>query len=86
MNDGGPAFPTGLALTQQGNPVGGDEGMSLLDWYAGMALQGMCANPDITAAMSDQGMKPYEIRDSFASSAWAQAEEMIKERERRMKE
>lgn len=57
--------------------------MTLRDWFAGMALQGMCANPDITAAMSEQGMKPYEIRDSFASSAYAQADDTLLKREQK---
>lgn len=78
-----PAFP----IPELRNPHTGDviqqgwEGMSLRDWFAGMALQGMCANPDITSAMSEKGMKPFEIRESFASSAYAQADEMMEERE-----
>ena len=39
-NDGGPAFPLPLGSeTTQGS-----EGMSLLDYFAGHALAGMCAN------------------------------------------
>lgn len=36
IKDGGPAFPYDLVTRS---------GMSLLQWYAGMALQGMVSNP-----------------------------------------
>lgn len=39
--DGGPAF--GHAAYSVQDDFTGHPGMSLRDWYAGMALQGMCA-------------------------------------------
>jgi hypothetical protein len=65
-NDGGPAFP------------GWDEnssspilGMSLRDWFAGMALQGMLACPG-----SSGGDDAYEV------DAYRLADRMIAEREK----
>ena len=40
INDGGPAFPI-----QGGLGLNSTKGMSLRDWFAGMALQGLLANP-----------------------------------------
>ena len=39
-DDGGPAFPTGVPDYERHDD---DYGMSLHDWYAGMAMQGFCA-------------------------------------------
>lgn len=43
QDDGGPAFP----IVHQGRVSAFTiaEGMSLRDWFAAMALQGLCANP-----------------------------------------
>ena len=38
-DDGGPAFPLHLHMQ-------GAEGMTLRDYFAAMALQGLCANPN----------------------------------------
>lgn len=69
-NDGGPAFPT--AINEWPNPT---MGMSLRDWFAGMALMGSFSNPNNES-------------DSFAwadtaADAYSQADAMLKERERR---
>lgn len=47
IDDGGLAFPLpGLALPDgRGYPV--QRGMSLRDWFAGQALAGCCADPNI---------------------------------------
>lgn len=45
MNDGGPAFPTESEVWE-GNKDG--QGMSLRDWFAGMALQGIYSNKYLT--------------------------------------
>lgn len=85
---GGPAFPrTGQFDNDVWKSEGGDgividsqNGMTLRDWFAGMALQGMCANPDISKVMADRQMQPSEVRESFALCAYAQADAMILER------
>ena len=43
--DGGPAFPQGDSTEYGGDVTGG---MTLRQWYAGMALHGIMANPDCT--------------------------------------
>ena len=68
INDGGPAFPQGHLDGPQVDP----SGMSLRDWFAGMALPAVierktCAYPDQVAAIS------YRIADA-----------MIAERERKV--
>lgn len=84
-NDGGPAFPSGpqkLMHIAEGVPPAliGHYGMSLRDWYAGMALQGLLSNshPNVVKAFA----KISEIADdAFAESAYAFADAMIKQRE-----
>ena len=39
INDGGPAFPR--------HAYDGHDGMSLRDWFAGQALAGLTADPDM---------------------------------------
>jgi hypothetical protein len=70
-DNGGPAFP------QTNDSWNGSEhnpptptGMTLRDWFAGMALQGMVANSSIDA------IKPQE----YASDAYLYADAMIMER------
>jgi len=46
INDGGPAFPV---PTDPLNP--GTNGMSLRDWFAGMAMQGMLSNDEMQEEM-----------------------------------
>lgn len=70
-NDGGPAFPrseTGSAETGQIDP--GAEGMSLRDWFAGMAMQRLLAE-------GGRFTEP-EIGADFA---YQQADAMLDERE-----
>lgn len=49
-NNGGPAFACASNHWHQG-------GMSLRDWFAGMALQGICANPNTIMKDLDSGTK-----------------------------
>lgn len=68
--DGGPAFP--LPNTQQhGDAVlfYGKPGMSLRDWFAGMALQGLLANMN------------NALHDSWARDAYNMADAMLKARQ-----
>ena len=75
--DGGRAFPvhpdTGQKL----------EGMSLRDWFAGMALQGMYANPKyLEACKGTSEHRGMDFADVVAMSAYENADAMIAERER----
>lgn len=48
-NDGGPAFPVQDASTWQAH------GMSLRDYFAGQALQGLLANPKLQSQILKTG-------------------------------
>ena len=80
MNDGGPAFPCD---SQKQFPTQG--GMSLRDWFAGQALAGMgCQWDSFQKYLNDIGTSasPCDIRELMASSAYAQANAMMEEREK----
>ena len=75
-NDGGPAFPTG-----QLNRCDIEPGMSLRDWFAGMALQGMlCANAPAMDEVSDKNVDAVLAREAYNS-----ADAMLAERKKRTK-
>jgi hypothetical protein len=67
---GGPAFPV------QDVGVHGDFGMSLRDWFAGMALQGWMANNNLGPIHPAEN----ELHDYIARQSYAIAEAMIKVR------
>ena len=56
--------------------------LSLRDLFAAAALQGICANPDISRHAADQGYKASTIRKDYARAAFEQADEMLAEREK----
>lgn len=50
IDDGGPAFPRPMSHDGNGSRAeafSAHEGMSLRDWFAGQALAGMLADPDV---------------------------------------
>ena len=64
INTGGPAFPAPAGVQHIT-----EQGMTLRDWFAGMAMQGICASgPDISNPV-------------IAAEAYALADAMIKQRE-----
>ena len=63
---GGPAFPVPAGC-------GEDQGMTLLDYFAGQWLAGYIANPGIG----------FETREDEAIVAYAVADAMLKERNKR---
>lgn len=66
---GGPAFPTGTGWNHEGNWVGGgDDGMTLRDYFAAQAMQGI------------QSRVNWDIK-AIAVLAYDQADEMLKARE-----
>lgn len=73
--DGGPAFPVDPS-TRVNAP-----GMSLRDWFAGMALQGSLANNDFTSAVAKAVPDAKKANESFAIGAYALADAMLKARE-----
>ena len=63
-NTGGPAFPAPAGVQHIT-----EQGMTLRDWFAGMAMQGICASgPDISNPV-------------IAAEAYALADAMLKQRE-----
>jgi len=75
-NDGGPAYPhekvtnrTGPVITKWKNYPG----MSLRDWFAGMALQGM---------MSDSRFREELKAIGVAKYSYTIADDMLQEREK----
>lgn len=70
QNNGGPAFPCDELVDQYGN-LHRSEGMSLRDYFAAMALQGMLAN-----------QHPYQASDErmFARDAYVLADAMLEAR------
>jgi len=80
MRDGGPAFPHRHEDRWQ-NAEGRitNTGMSLRDWFAGVALQGLCAHPESKAG-SDQNMERYV--SMLASISYRVADAMLNERAR----
>ncbi len=70
MKDGGPAFPVPAELCQD-LTVQEQRGMTLRDWFAGMAMQGMLAN-DIECG-------PEQV-PIIVASAYILADAMIQER------
>lgn len=69
INNGGPAFP----LAEPGNCVSASEGMSLRDYFAAKAMQGLLAQSCGTALDSDPR--------SGAQYAYAIADAMLDARE-----
>ena len=66
---GGPAFPTKNYAAIQPLAEGYSEGMSLRDWFAGMAMQSL-----ILAAKTSQDV------DLLSKGAYQMADAMLKER------
>jgi hypothetical protein len=77
INTGGPAFPTQSKLGVNDTntwitEIPGHPGMTLRDYFAARAMQGMCANPE-----SNPAIGPYV----WASAAYEVADAMQKARE-----
>lgn len=67
QDDGGPAFPVAPTLNPDGTVwYHGKDGMSLRDWFAGLALQGALACPASSGKFTD-----------FASDAYCYADAML---------
>jgi hypothetical protein len=70
MKDGGPAFPVPAELCQD-LTVQEQRGMTLLDWFAGMAMQGFLASGKCT---------PDYVGKHLVADSYALARAMLKER------
>ena len=65
--DGGPAFPRPATVvndTTRMDRIGEQPGMTLRQWYAGMALQGLLANKHTTGKIEEVA------RNAFIAADW----------------
>ena len=66
QNDGGPAFPQGHAVGEISKMEGG---MSLRDYFAAKALQGLCADPSTAGTEGiDLANECYSIADAMLAA------------------
>lgn len=73
--NGGPAFPE---RCDSGFDVAG---MTLRDYFAAKALQGMGANPETAKRMLDQFSESVELDNAVARQCYRMADAMLKARE-----
>lgn len=71
--DGGPAFPSD-------NYRSDERGMSLRDWFAGMALQGRLSNDTLLSNAEQSGLPSDKFPETMARQAYGFADAMIAER------
>lgn len=89
-NDGGAAFPTEKHKHKwyDGEPIDHDHehlsGMSLRDYFAAKAMQGMLANSEMQTAMGQlmKQQKDYNPIERTAIAAYRYADAMIAERDK----
>jgi len=66
-NDGGLAFPSNY-IEKHGEHEGIQMvagGMTLRDWFAGMALAGMCADASLVATWDDVAVRAFKAADAM---------------------
>lgn len=85
VNDGGPAFPFGQVSEVTGAPINGyhNDGMSLRDYFAGMALQGGLASTETLqqgAMLVQQAGGKITLEQMLAIRSYAFADAMLEAR------
>lgn len=69
QDDGGPAFPVAGFANANGDIQPGSNGMSLRDWFAGMAIPGICKefydHEDVLFTSHDIAREAYDIADAM---------------------
>jgi hypothetical protein len=69
MYYGGSAFPYADTIYPNGQIQCGANGMSLLDWFAGMAMQGILSNPIVRDPDTDTvAQDAYEVAKSMLAA------------------
>ena len=76
IDNGGPAFPV-TPMDSGGQIATTMMGMSLREWFAGMALQGLATHQDWYLGTAE---KPYNPWPQVAKQAYDMADAMIKAR------
>ena len=67
-----PAFPTGIITDGKGKIIGGSNGMTLRDYFAAKAMQGIFASGNLPNSVTDE---------KLAATAYEVADAMLKARE-----
>ncbi|ASJ58957.1 hypothetical protein KEM44_20955 [Sinorhizobium meliloti] len=75
IDDGGQAYPLIEWRTPNGMVASNvQSGMSLRDWFAGQAMQGICAHPDNWGTTpAKMGVTAYDIADAMIAAKKAGA-------------
>jgi len=79
--DGGPAFARPFSLTYMNEGIYDQDGMSLRDYFAAKAMQGLLSSPNLQV-LSPRALTHSEQFDLTASIAYEMADAMISEREK----
>ena len=88
IDDGGAAFPRGFsnAIDPDTNHIGrahAQDGMSLRDHFAGLAMQGLASDPQMAIGIRDAAEDAgIEAPEMMARTAYRLADAMIYERNR----
>jgi 2-keto-3-deoxy-6-phosphogluconate aldolase len=67
-NTGGPAFPTGIVTDANGVIVGGSNGMTLRDYFAAKAMQGLLSatlTPNTVWSQDEAAETAYNVADAM---------------------
>lgn len=75
--DGGPAFPYVLNGMDQPH----DPGMTLRDWFAGQAINGLVSRSDTSTLIYGKSLERHEATMKLACVAYTIADAMIAERD-----
>jgi hypothetical protein len=77
-----PAFPTGIITDGKGKIIGGSNGMTLRDYFAAKAMQGMFVTAiDWIPTGKKADEESLKIYKDLAFDAYAMADAMLKARE-----
>lgn len=84
MNTGGPAFPLTASTGDSRDGVYCQNGMTLLDWYAGQALPAVVADSlAFNLRMMEAGKPPVLQESDVAKQSYVYASAMLAEKARR---
>jgi hypothetical protein len=76
-NTGGPAFPVSEYVQHNGLTIGTQEGMTLRDYFAAKAMQGMLADPDTARTVR---MSRRKLDEAVSELSYMFADAMIQAR------
>lgn len=79
INRGGPAFPrSGTPILNETKqwPETSNNGMTLRQWYAGLAMQGLCANSAQDYGHADAAAYAFNLADAMLAHEEAEAKKL----------